>query len=156
MKVLVTGRGTSGSWQIRGVQLGNAIGAHVKSNADAGDIINCDIAVVVKRTPEATLEALRASGKPWVLDMVDGWPQPLACRWTRSWAISWVREMLAELKPNAVIWPTRKMMEDCGEGYEGICIPHHYRPGIRHNIIRHEVKTVGYEGREAYLGEWTA
>ena len=44
MRVLVTGRGTSGSWQIRGEQLGRAAGAHVQ--AQAIDVAGYEAAVI--------------------------------------------------------------------------------------------------------------
>ena len=49
MNLLVTGSGKSGSWQIRGVELGRAIGATVLANAI--DIGPFDVALVVKRSP---------------------------------------------------------------------------------------------------------
>ena len=155
MKLLFTGKGGAGSWTVRGEQLGGALGAVVKPNATQRDIAAADLVVVVKRTPEPLLAALRAAGRPWVLDVVDFYPQPQAAVWPRADAIAWVRRRIAELAPTAVIWPNERMAEDCGaEKWPGAVLYHHHRPGIRRNPIREQVRTVGYEGAPAYLAEW--
>jgi hypothetical protein len=122
--------------------------------ASRADFAACDLAVVVKRTPAALMDALRASGRPWAYDIVDAYPQPGSSTWTRTEAIAWVQRHLRALKPNAVIWPNKRMREDCDTGLPGIVLPHHHRPGIKANPIRPEVRTVGYEGREQYLRQW--
>jgi hypothetical protein len=154
MKVLMTGKGSSGSWQCRGVQLGNALGATVRPLATREDFKAADISVIVKRVPVQLLQDVRAAGKPWVYDIVDAYKQPESSRWTRDQAIKWAHEHLAALKPDAVIWPNRKMREDCDPGLPGMVLPHHHRPGIRNNPIRKHVKRVGYEGAVQYLAEW--
>lgn len=154
MKVLMTGRGGAGSWECRGVQLGAALGATVRPRAGQADFKAEDIAVIVKRVPVQLLQDVRAAGRPWVYDIVDAYPQPAASQWTRMQAIQWVQEQLAALKPNAVIWPTQKMREDCDTGLPGLVLPHHHRPGIKNNPIRKDVKWVGYEGAAHYLADW--
>lgn len=154
MKLLFTGKGGSGSWQVRAEQLGSALGAKVKPFANGSDFFDCDLAVVVKRTPEEIVEPLRKSGKPWVFDIVDCYPQPLASDWTRDQAIGWVRKKLEYLKPNGVVWPTQRMRSDCDIGLPGIVLPHHHRPNIKVNPIREKIQWVGYEGRAEYLAEW--
>jgi hypothetical protein len=154
MKVAVTGRGGSGSWQVRGVQLGQALGATVKPLATADDLRGADLAIVVKRTPEPVLRALRESGTRWVYDIVDCYPQPESAAWGRAEAISWVQGRLRDLKPNAVIWPNATMRSDCDTGLPGMVLPHHCRPGIARNAVREQIRTVGYEGRPSYLAHW--
>lgn len=154
MNLLVTGRSGSGSWECRGVQLGGALGATVKPQARREDFKASDIAVVVKRVSVPLLEEIRAGGKPWVYDIVDAYPQPAASHWSRDQAIAWVRDLLAALKPNGVVWPNQKMREDCDTGLPGMVLPHHHRPGIRNNPIRKGVKRVGYEGAFQYLADW--
>lgn len=155
MKIVMTGKGGSaGSWICRGQQLGDAIGATVSPVAEKEVLAAHDIAVVVKRVPVPLLVSIRASGRPWVYDIVDAYPQPAASAWTRDEAIHWARRHIAELRPDAVIWPTRKMKEDCDTGLPGLVLPHHHRPGIKNNSIRKEVKTVGYEGGAHYLADW--
>lgn len=151
MRILVTGKGgKSGSWKMRGEQLGAAMGADVQPMAT--DASRYDVTVVVKRTPGVVLAAVR--GRRWVWDVVDAYPQPLAYGWERDEAIRWVRAKIAAMKPTGIIWPTAKMREDCDTGLPGIVLPHHHRPGIASNPIRKDVKRVGYEGEPAYLGRW--
>ena len=149
MKLLVTGKGGAGSWLVRGEQLGAAMGATVRQQVR--DARGFDLAVVVKRTPPAVMEAIR--GMRWVWDIVDAYPQPESYDWSRSEAVAWVRTRLRELRPDAVIWPNIRMREDCDTGMiPGMVLPHHHRPGIEVNPIREQVRVVGYEGAEAYLG----
>src|SRR5688572_31220626 len=116
MKVLFTGRGTSGSWKIRGEQIGAAMGATVKPMATLEDCRAADVIVAVKRIPAQLLENIRASGRPWVYDIVDAFPQPLCSTWSRSQCIDWLNEVIGTLKPTAVIWPTARMQDDFGGG----------------------------------------
>lgn len=151
MKVLVTGQGgRAGSWAIRAEQLGAAIGAKVVANASRTH--GCDIAVVVKRAPERVVAALR--GMPWVYDVVDFYPQPESYRWDRDRAIEWVRREIDRLGPTAVIWPNRRMRDDCDPGLPGMVLPHHHRCAMPQNPIRPAVRRVGYEGEVSYLGRW--
>lgn len=146
MRILVTGKGSkSGSWAMRGVQLGAAMKADVRP-MHTGDY---DVTVVVKRTDPAFTSRIR--GK-WVWDIVDAYPQPHAYRWTKAEAVNWLQRKIAELRPTAVIWPNRKMREDCDTGLPGLVLPHHHRIGIQSNPIRETVKVVGYEGEPSYLG----
>lgn len=156
MKVLFTGKGGAGSFAIRGVQLGGAIGAQVKPYATQQDFADCDIAVVVKRTPPVLMDALRRSQKRWVFDLVDFFPQPQCSGWNRATCISWVRSRIAELNPDGIIWPTHRMRVDCDPDGEtpGIVLPHHHRPAIERNSVRETVQTVGYEGNQNYLSSW--
>lgn len=152
--VLFTGTGTSGSWVIRGQQIGRQLDASVIHNARAPSICKFDVVVVVKRVPETLLIELRKAGRPWILDVVDFYPQPICSQWSRSEAIGWVRERLRYLKPTAVIWPNARMQKDCGFDGPSVFISHHHRPGIVANPIRETVRTIGYEGAANYLEGW--
>lgn len=154
MRLLVTGKGSAGSWTVRGEQLGAALAAVVKPHAALEDVQACDLVLVVKRTPEPVLAALRAARRRWVLDVVDFYPQPAANAWTRAEAIRWVRNRIAELAPSAVIWPNQRMADDCEVDLPSMVLYHHHRPGIETNLIREEVRVVGYEGAADYLAEW--
>lgn len=154
MRLLVTGRGTSGSWQIRGEQLGAELCATVRPLATVEDCRSADMVVAVKRMNLATLAAIRASGRPWVWDMLDAYPQPACSEWTRGESIVWAKREINLHQPTAVIWPNARMREDCDPGLPGIVLRHHHRPGIKVNPVRPEVKSVGYEGAAAYLGAW--
>lgn len=111
-----------------------------------------DIAIVVKRTPEEVMHALR--GRRWVFDVVDCYPQPEASFWSREQAIAWMRDRIRTLRPHAVIWPTQRMAEDCAVDLPSICLPHHHRPGIERNPIRPKVEAIGYEGAPPYIETW--
>lgn len=149
----MTGRGTSGSFAIRGVQLGAAIGATVEPNATKPK--GYDLAIVVKRCPSDLLHRLRQARVPIVWDVVDGWPQPAGNLWERGECMRWLRGKVAELNPVGIVAATRAMADDCAEfGLPVLALPHHARPGQKRNPLREKVHTVGYEGGEAYLGRW--
>lgn len=150
MEILFTGKGgNSGSWEIRGNQLGRMGTVAPNCQNPRG----FDVAVVVKRTPDTVIQTLRASGIPWVWDIVDAYPQPHANLWTKREGIEWVRKQVANLRPAGIIWPNRKMMEDCEIDLPQNVLYHHHRPNLKLNPIRDTVRTVGYEGGN-YLGTW--
>ena len=149
MKILHTGRGTAGSWQCRGVQMGHAV-----PRAGRQEIERADVVVLVKRPYPGFLEAVRAAGKPWVWDVVDAYPQPACTAWSRHEAISWFRAELKRLQPRGVIFPNRQMAHDCDIALPSTVIYHHHRIGMAINPVRDEVRTVGYEGSPKYLGAW--
>lgn len=156
MRVLVTGRGgESGSWKIRGEQLGRAIGATVEANANG--VRWYDLAVVVKRPRADLLERLRQRGVPVVWDVVDAWPQPEgnADDWDRERCMAWLRREVQHVRPAAIVAATAGMAADCAEfGVPVLALPHHARPGIERNPIRPRVRLVGYEGGAQYLDGW--
>lgn len=154
MNLLFTGRGGAGSWMVRGEQLGAACGARVQVMASLDECSAATVIVAVKRVPPALLDTIRRSGRPWVFDAVDFYPQPACSAWDQKQASTWVRQQIKALDPHAVIWPTRRMQQDCSDGRPSIVLPHHHRPGIAPNPVRARVRTVGYEGRTAYLGPW--
>jgi len=153
MNVLVTGNGTSGSWAIRGVQLGEAIGATVMPRAL--DVAPYDLAVVVKRAPADVLVRLQRAQVPIVWDVVDAWPQPEGNRWSRETCIGWLRGQMGKFRPVGIVAATLAMAEDCMEfGVPVLALAHHARPGLQRNPIRETVRTVGYEGAEQYISNW--
>lgn len=157
MKILFTSSGTdNGSWAIRGVQIAAAIGARAIHHATEEDCRRVDLIVVVKRIGPELLENIRSSGRPWVYDIVDAYPQREGVLFDHGQSKQWLCVRLRELMPNLVIWPNARMQQDYGPNsiVSGEVIYHHYRPGIALNPIREEIKTIGYEGREDYLGKW--
>lgn len=155
MKILVTGRGTSGSWKIRGDQLGNEIGASVIPNATARDCHGHNLAVLVKRPTPGILQALREAGLPIVWDVVDSWPQPAGNDWVWRNCMDWARAEVAKIKPMAIVAATRAMAEDFGAfGVPVLALPHHAMPWARPAEIRKDVGFVAYEGGGQYLGKW--
>jgi hypothetical protein len=152
VKILVTGRGTSGSWRIRGEQLGAAIGATVRANAT--DPSAFDAVVLVKRAPRELVDRIHQAGVPLVWDVVDAWPQPFGNLWDARECQGWLSDQVNYLRPAAIVAATLAMARDCaGFGVPVMALPHHARPGQRLTAIR-PLKTVGYEGGAAYLGSW--
>lgn len=154
MNLLFTGKGTSGSWACRGEQLGGALGAVVAPMATDAQINAADLIVVVKRCPSELMERIKRSGKPWVWDVVDFYPQPEAASWSRVEAITWVRQKIRTLQPNAIIWPNARMEQDIQFDLPGLVLYHHHRPGIQANPIRERITRIGYEGQPNYLEGW--
>lgn len=152
MKILFTGSGTSGSYQIRAEQMAAALGARAVAMASVEDCRAADVIVVVKRVPEQLLLNIRKSGRPWVYDIVDAYPQPKCTAWVKDVAQAWLKEHLRGLRPDFVIWPNERMQEDAGG--RGAVIYHHHRPEIKVNPIRERIWTIGYEGAAAYLEGW--
>lgn len=152
MRILITGKGTSGSWQIRGVQLGAAIGADVVPNAQ--DVRGYDAVVIVKRPTPELLQHLHRAGVPIVWDVVDAWPQPLGNGWDRQRCLEWLASQVRAIRPAGIVAATRAMAQDCEVfGVPILALPHHARPGLRMNPIR-PIKRVAYEGGEQYIIRW--
>jgi hypothetical protein len=152
MKLLFTGRGTSGSWQIRGCQLGNTMGATVLPNAL--DVAPYDFSVLVKRPTAELLQRFRRTGTKVIWDVVDAWPQPAGNEWNKRRCLDWLEEQIFMIRPAGIVAATKAMAEDCNRfGVPVLALPHHARPGLRVNPIR-PVKVVGYEGGEQYITKW--
>lgn len=152
MHVLMTGRGTSGSWQIRGLQLGQEMGAAVIPNAL--DVASYDVAVLVKRPTAELLQRFRRAGTKVIWDVVDAWPQPAGNEWNKRRCLDWLEEQIIMIRPAGIVAATKAMAEDCERfGLPVLALPHHARPGLRVNPIR-PIKVVGYEGGEQYIARW--
>jgi hypothetical protein len=149
MNILIAGRG-KGSWEMRGVQIGAALGARVRTEPTDDDFAWSDVVILLKK--HAVDFALRAhrAGKPIVWDALDFWSQPSQNRLEIPAAIVAFQQLKARIKPAAVICATEKMAADCGGTY----IPHHCRFGLAPTPPREQVKIVGYDGSERYLGAW--
>lgn len=153
MRFLLTGKGRSGSWKVRGEQLGSAIGATVQPYAT--DVRGFDAVVVVKRMPPGIDRACRAARVPMVWDVVDAYPQPDSHTWGRAECISWLRDKFERIRPAAIVAATRQMAKDCEEfGVPVLALPHHARPAQSRNPIRERVRTIGYEGDLKHFGKW--
>jgi hypothetical protein len=155
MRLLFTGRGTSGSWQIRGSQLAAALGADAVPNAL--DVRAYDLAVVVKRAPPELLQRIRAAGIPLVWDVVDAWPQPEGSTWNRGRCLEWLRAKVSEIRPAGIVAATSAMAADCAEfGLPVLALPHHARPTQERAAHHPTLAVVAYEGSERHLGAWKA
>lgn len=153
MGLVITGRGTSGSWQIRGVQMARALGVDAVPNLRSPHKYTA--AVVVKRLPQSLLDQLHAARIPIIYDIVDAWPQPEGNNWDGTRARVWLGAHLQQVRPAAVVAATRAMAKDCESlGYKAFTVPHHANPEIGINPIRQNVEVVGYQGGAEYLGKW--
>lgn len=150
--LLMTGKGASGSWQIRGVQLGQTLRAAVVPNAK--DLAPYNLAVLVKRQTTDLLQRLHQFKMPVIWDVVDAWPQPIGNAWRKEQCLEWLAGEVKTIRPAGIVAATRAMAQDCESfGVPVLALPHHARPGLRQNPIR-PLKVVGYEGGEKYLGRW--
>lgn len=153
MKVLFTGRGTSGSWKIRGEQLGRAVGGEVIPQAL--DVAAFDAVVLVKRGAPDLIDRVRRAGLPLIWDIVDCWPQPAGNTWDKATCMQWLRQQVALLKPVALVAATQAMAADCAEfGIPVLALPHHAWEGQGAAVIGSKVRRIGYQGGSAYLGNW--
>lgn len=144
----MTGKGSAGSWKIRGEQLGKAIGADVTQSPNG----EYDLSILVKKAHPELLKKL--SGKV-IYDIVDAWPQPQGNQWGRARVIDWLHGQINTIKPAGIVAATKRMAIDCQAfGVPVLALEHHARPNLRKNPIRKEVRTVGYEGAPEYLGQW--
>ena len=157
MRIAMTGRGTSGSWQIRGVQLGSAIGADLKPNVVFTSAFReYDTVIVVKRITEANLRAVQASKRRIIWDVVDAWPQPEGNGWHREQCLVWLQNELDRIKPDGIIAATERMKRDLHDmmSVPVLYLPHHSDPKLQPQVVARTVERIGYEGAPHYLGRW--
>lgn len=157
VSVLFTSRSSAGAWQVRGEQVA-ATRANWRAVQRPGeaDLAACDLLCVVKKPDLSLVRRARDLGKAVVFDIVDSWAQPRDG--LRHATVDAARALFAPawraLGADAHIFPTRRMAQDLGPLVRcGVCIPHHWRPGLAPNPVRERVAVVGYEGAD-YLGEW--
>lgn len=153
MNVVVCGNGKSGSWQVRGGQLGAAIGAVVQPAAR--DVSGYDKMIVVKRVGDYIAKAHQAK-LPVIYDIVDAWQSRVDSEAGRAECMRWLASQIDLVKPAGIVAATEVMAEDCRHltDVPVLALPHHARPGIAQNPIREKIKRVGYEGSQRYLGWW--
>jgi hypothetical protein len=167
MKVLFTGKGSSGSWQIRGIQLAEglrAIGVEALAvpKASVEMMRSADVIVLVKRPTAELLDTIRASGKPFAWDCVDFWPQPAGNDWDCERALTFLRTALYDVSPDMLICATRDMLLDAN--HKNSCvIYHHAKPFYiergkivnRVGVVKRSggIRRIGYEGGD-YLGRF--
>lgn len=158
MKVTLTGTGSSGSWSIRGDQLGNSIGADSHPMVDDISVFKqYDVAVIVKRIRDTNLTALQRSGTPYVWDVVDAWPQPAGLRLDKRQAFTWLEKEVERIRPHGFIAATDCMRKDLERfGKPILWLPHHHRPGVPRQQINERVRVVAYEGSVQHLGRWSS
>lgn len=153
MKILVTGTGSSGSWAIRGIQLGEAIGARVVPRATYADIEACDVVVAVKRCPDEVIALAHRLDKFLVWDAVDFWQQDLTSRINYEQAPKILRNAIRQRAPHAVVFSTQRMQHDAEFAGYSLVLPHHAMPGLKPRPLAETVRSVGYHGGP-FLGDW--
>lgn len=152
MNVLMCGGG-KGSWIVRGVQLGTAIGARVVRVPSDSDMRWADVVVLVKRALFGWAELAHRFGKPIVWDALDFWEQEHDRNQnglSETEARALLAEQIARYRPALVIGATEAMAHAAG----GVYLPHHSREGLTPAKAREVVSCVGYEGTRKYLGRW--
>lgn len=159
MRICVTGKGTSGSWFMRGEQLGRAIGADLLPQVTLKQRFDpYDVAVVVKRVAPEALDAIRRAGKPIVWDVVDAWPQPTrpgSVPMSKDEAMSWLRNSINAIRPQAIVAATSRMAGDIHEIEPDIPVRVVYHHGTRYSQelppIRDRITILGYTGAQHYI-----
>lgn len=151
MNLLMLGYSTkAGSWDIRGKQFGEALGARVTSTPTPADWQWADLAVVVKRCEPRFGPDARRYGVPIVWDALDCWSQPSENGLDEAAARQTLAAHLRVIRPVLTIGATQAM----AEAADGAYLPHHSRPGLEPTPARDRVEIVAYEGNAAYLGRW--
>lgn len=138
----------AGSWDVRGRQLGGALGARVSVAPTGADFAWADIIVVVKRAMALFDDLVRQTGKPVVWDVLDVWQQPAQNAMSPREATALVKRSC--WSGLSVIGATKAMAAAIGGRY----LPHHAWPGLTPAPARPEVRIVAYQGAPHYLGRW--
>lgn len=149
LKILIVGNG-KGSYQMRAIQLGAAIGACVTTSPADAEIKAADVVVLVKKHGAPFASTVRKFGKPIVWDALDFWSQPRENGADEALAFAILKNHINAIKPTLTIGATRAMAEACGGAY----LPHHSWKGLTPTSARGKVQTVAYEGSPIYLGRW--
>lgn len=152
--ILFTGNGKSGSWKIRGLQLGSAVGGVISPQCTNLQQNNVNLVVMVKKEVPGVVQECRKNNIPWVWDVVDGWPQPSGNQWDKDTAVKWLKEAIARLQPTAMVFPTKAMAEDAEFKGRWLVLPHHAW-GKYEKVKHHPTNVVvGYEGGPHYIQPW--
>ncbi len=151
MNILMVGGG-KGSWQVRGVQLGAALGARVTSRPKDEDFAWADVIVLVKRAGFAYAERVHAAGKPLVWDALDFWEQPEQNALSEAESRALLQEAVGRIRPSLTIGATEAMAQAAG----GVYLPHHSWAYLNEpaSPTTAQQMMVGYEGKRKYLGRF--
>lgn len=141
-----------GSWQMRGLQLGGALGARVTSQPTEADWDWASVIVLVKKAAVTFGPRAARSGRPVIWDALDFWRQPQENAWTEDQALAGLQDRIRQCRPTLVIGATDAQ----AQAAQGRCVPHHARVGLTAQPVRDRVAQVCYEGSERYLGAWRA
>lgn len=150
MNVLFVGTGSGGSWEIRGKQIGRALGARVSSKPTENDWAWADLVVLVKHAAEQFGEEAARSRARIIWDVLDWWKQPEENALPISDTAFIIETWAHTINADALIGSTAQMAQDIG----GVYIPHHHRIGLSPAPVRWVARVVAYEGTKKYLGSW--
>ncbi len=139
-----------GSFEMRGRQLGAALGARVCTAPSESDLRWADVVVLIKRAGLAWCDYVHTFDKPIVWDALDFWEQPSQNGLSEMDARALLQRTIAKIRPTLTIGATQAMADACG----GVYLPHHSWEGLTPTLPRAEVTTVGYQGKKMYLGRW--
>lgn len=148
--ILVVGGDTKGAWQMRGVQLGAAIGARVTAAPTASDWAWAEVVILVKRAAVMWADQAQRVRVPVIWDALDFWAQPGDNHRTRAELSEDVKRISRACNASHLIGATRQMAADIGGTY----LSHHAHLGLAPDRIRPEAKIVAYQGTTKYLGKW--
>lgn len=148
-RVLIVGC-DKGAWQMRGKQIGAALGAHVTAKPKAEDWTNADVVILVKHAAHRWAHEARECGRRLIWDVLDIWEQPRDNNESAEQLLCDIWNTRDALGISTLIAATRAMADDIG----GIYIPHHSHAGLEPTPVRQRLKVVGYEGNERFLGSW--
>lgn len=148
--ILVVGTNGHGSFQVRGHQLGAAIGARVTTKPTSTDWSWADVVVLIKHAALQFGEQANRARVPLIWDVLDFWQQPEENEASIADLVRQVHRVRDAVGIQTLIGATQQMAQDIG----GVCLPHHSRPGLSPAPIRAESKVIGYEGQGKYLGPW--
>lgn len=150
MNILMVGGGKGGSWQMRGVQLGAALGARVTTMPSDDDWRWADLAVLIKKAGAKFAPMAHRLDVPIIWDALDFWRQPADNSVTPEQAMALGQAMIASMRPSLVIGATQAMANVLG----GVYLPHHSWVGLEPTPARETVTVVAYQGGVVYLGRW--
>lgn len=149
MNLLFVGAG-KGSWEMRGLQMAQALGARATSSPTNQDWAWADLAVLVKRHGMLHAPTARANAVPFVWDALDFWSQPGDNARPEAQCRQVLASHVLALRPDLVVGATEAQAYAAGGNH----LPHHSWAGLEPTPPRAEVRAVAYQGSPAFLGEW--
>lgn len=154
VNVLLVGGG-QGSWTMRGLQLGQAIGGRPTTTPTRADWDWADLVVLVKRHGARFAGEARATGKPVVWDAVDCWAQPSQNGYSDRQALDLLAGQVKAIRPALAVGATGAQAAAFASlGVPSVCLPHHSWDGLEPAPPADDVRAVAYQGNPAYLGRW--
>jgi len=155
MNILIVGAGR-GSWQMRGVQLGAALGARVTSTPTDADWEWAERVVLVKRAALQWAKRAHVRGVPIVWDALDFWRQPPDNGLSAGAARALLGQMQDRIAPTLTVGATQAMAAAAANGRRSAYLPHQGHRDLVPTDAREVCQVVGYDGNPVYLDHWAA